>query len=77
MEKDVSGLAVERAFQVIQRVKQNFAQRVPYGPTKAKMTPREARRFIQNMEPGLKESFKQRMGPEEWDTLMGRLYGTQ
>ena len=67
---------VEKTAAKIGRVREYMKAKLPYGPTKVKMDRREARRFLQNMEPATQEILKQRMGPEQWDAMMGRLYGS-
>ena len=74
MEKDVTGLAVDRASQVLARVRKAFNVRVPYGPSRAKMTPKEARTLIQNMSPEAKSRMMSSMGTEQWAKLMAELY---
>lgn len=74
MKKDVTGLAVERAAKTLGKIRQLFNERVPYGPTKAQMTPKEARRLIQGLSPEAKSRMMEQMGPDKWVELMTRLY---
>lgn len=75
MKKDVTGLAVERAAQTVKRVRELFQMRVPYGPTRVKMTPKEARRFWEKMSPEARLRYAQTMGIDEFMEMIGRLYG--
>ena len=75
MQKDVSRLAVERAIKVIGLVRESIKARMPFGPGKVQLDPKEARLLIQKMSPSAKESLVAAMGSDKWDELMGRLYG--
>lgn len=75
MDKDITGVAVERAAKVLSRVKTLFNIRVPYGPARAKMTPKEARKFWENLSPDARLRFAQSMGLNEYMDMIGRLYG--
>ncbi len=44
------------------------------GPQKAKLTPREIRLQLQDMDPATKTKMMQGAGPEEWSRLMEELY---
>lgn len=73
-EKDMSGLAVERVVRMIGELRGHLATQLPYGPKKEKLTAREARRRLQNMPPAQKMDMEKRMGPEEWEIYMEKLY---
>lgn len=73
-EKDITGLAVERAARSLGRIREVFNRRVPYGPTKAKLSPVEARRLIQGLSPDAKSRMMMNMGPDKWTELMTELY---
>ena len=75
VDKDVSRLVVEKTAASVERLRSRMKTLMPYGPTKVKMNSREARRFLQNMQPATQEILKQRMGVAEWDAMMERLYG--
>lgn len=74
MDKDVTGLAVERAARTLGRVKELFNKRVPYGPTRVRMSPVEARRMIQGLSPDAKSRMIMNMGLDKWTELMTELY---
>lgn len=75
VRKDSSRIAVERAVTVIGKVRAIVKNRMPYGPDKVSMSPREARQFISKMDGEARLALSEKMGPEAWDDLMDRLYG--
>lgn len=75
MQKDVSRLAVERATKMIGLVRESIKKKMPFGPGKVQLEPKEARLLIQKMSPQAKERLVSSMGSDAWDTLMRRLYG--
>lgn len=74
-EKDMSRQTVERAAKTIGMLRHYFQTKVPYGPAREYLTPREARLKLQNIDPKVKEQTRQRMGPEAWESYMRYLYG--
>ncbi|MAH51032.1 hypothetical protein CMI37_34770 [Candidatus Pacearchaeota archaeon] len=74
-EKDMTRLTVEKASEVIGRLRGHFATKVPYGPKMEKLTNREARLKIQNMDILSRQELEKNMGPVEWDAYMEKLYG--
>lgn len=75
MEKDISRRAVEQTLDVVSRVRALVKKRMPYGPSRVGMTPRETRRLLQRLDPEAKQAMAERMGVEEWNKMMEKLYG--
>ena len=75
MKRDILGETIQRVNQTLGRVKTNMRDALPTGPSQAQMTPKEARLMIQNLDPVAKANLIRRVGPEEWDRMMDRIYG--
>lgn len=73
-KKDVSRLTVERALDKIVRIRERFAARVPYGPSREGLTPAEARKRIESMSPEQRLSFSKQMGTDEFLRMVEELY---
>ncbi len=76
MERDVLGDAVQRATRAIGNTRRSMRKAMPLGPARVSMTPKEARLAIQNIDPARKAAIIQRMGPDEWDRMLDKLYDT-
>lgn len=74
-DKDVSRLVVEKSVVLVQRIRDLWKHRFPYGPGAVHMEPAEARRFIQGLDPAQKERLMGGMGPDKWSVLLEELYG--
>lgn len=74
MDKDVTGLAVERAARTLGRVKELFNKRVPYGPNRVSMTSTEARKLLGAMSETGRLSMRRSMGDDAWNKLLESLY---
>ena len=49
-------------------------ERVPYGPTRAYLSSKEARLLAQELDPAVKADFIKRVGEDEWARMMKELY---
>lgn len=76
-DRDMSRVTIEKATRMIELTRAAVKRMIPFGPDKVRMTPREARRFIQGMSPSAKDALFKKMGPDEWDKLMERIYGKE
>ena len=74
MEKDTTRIAVEKTLYMIQNTKALMKSRYKFGPNKVGMDRREARRKIQKMDDGERQSFMNTIGPEQWGVMMEDLY---
>lgn len=75
MDKDATRLAVERAVEMIGAIRSVVKARMPLGPGQVQMTPKEMRRHVQDLSPQAKEAMIAKVGEQQWNDLMGRLYG--
>ena len=73
--KDVTRLAVERTSEVIVRLREHMKLRVPTGPSRPILTPKQTRMQLQRMDPLTKTTMIEKMGPDAWNVLMEKLYG--
>ena len=73
-EKDISRMTVERAVAVIQRTRAAFRLKMPYGPTKVKLTAREASRLAQKTSP--EQLLGSMSTPDYLRTITEEFYGT-
>ena len=76
-KKDSSRIAVERAVSIIEKVRAIVKVRMPLGPDKVQMSGAEAKKFLEKLPPEARVALSEKMGPEEWDALMARLYGQE
>lgn len=72
---DPSRRAVELASAAILRARSIVAARLPYGPNKVAFSPAEARRRLSKMSDEARARLSQRLGPDEWEELLRRVYG--
>ncbi len=75
MERDVLGEAVLRATKALGNTRRSMKKKMPLGPSRTSMTSKEARLAIQKIDPTKKAQMIERVGPDEWDRMMDRLYG--
>ena len=73
-ERDILGETVQRSIRMIASVRERMTARVPYGPLRANLTSKEARLQIQNLDPATRAKTQAAMGPDEWESLMERIY---
>ena len=73
-ERDVTGRVIERVQRRIERLRNNMALKIPYGPKGGQLSPQELRLKIQNMDPTVKLRIIQTIGPEEWARTIEDLY---
>ena len=74
MEKDTTRIAVEKTLTMVKNTKELMKARYKFGPNKVGMDRREARRKIQKMDEGERQSFMNTVGPEQWGIMMEDLY---
>jgi len=75
--RDVTGNAAMQAAATIKRLRLRMDEYVPLGPTREKMTNKEALLSIQGMDAAVKTKLINEIGPEEWERKMEMLYGTR
>lgn len=75
-DKDILRLVVEQTAGVLGRLREQMGKTVPYGPTKMRQTPKEARLELQRMDPYAKAERIAEVGPDEWARMMEKLYGS-
>ena len=75
MKQDITGQVVDRLRGRMTHLRSRMSERIPLGPQKAQLTPREIRLQLQDMDPATKTKLIQGAGPEEWSRLMEDLYG--
>lgn len=75
MKQDISRTIVEKVQRTLDITREAWLKKVPYGPSKVYMTPKEARLMWQGMDESTKQSLMQSMGPDNWTKLMAELYG--
>jgi hypothetical protein len=69
-EKDITGLAIERAQKTVQGALKEFRRKVPYGPKQIKLTPKEFRRAIKTAAPEDVQAAITKMGTEQFLKVM-------
>ena len=74
MEKDFSRLAIEQTERTIGKLQEGLKGRMPYGPRSVVKTNLEQRLEMQELDPRVKDSIAQEMGPEQWDAYMKEMY---
>ena len=73
-KKDVSRLATEQTLASISKIAKQLNARLYTGPSKTEMTPRDLRRYYQDMPANDKIQQINQMGPDAWDAHMDRIY---
>ncbi len=73
-DRDILGETVQRTVRTMSRLRNRMRERIPYGPLRANLSSREARLMVQELDAGTKLEMMKRMGSEEWENLMDRLY---
>ena len=73
-DKDVSGVAVELAQAKVARLRSFMKERMPYGPSKVKLSPEEFRRLWDKMLPETRLQMAQSMGYDEFLKQMTGIY---
>ena len=75
-ERDITGRVAMRVQKRIERLRARIAVKIPYGPTRSKLSPQELRIQIQNLDPSTKLRMMETAGVDEWNRMMDELYGS-
>jgi hypothetical protein len=73
-KKDPSRLAIEQTLKSLGKIREQFNQRFNIGPSKSEITPKQVRLAYQNMDVMTKLETMDRMGIEQWDAHLDRIY---
>jgi hypothetical protein len=73
-ERDISGMAVTGVQARLKKLRTRMAVKIPYGPSGSRLTSKEIRMQLQNMDSARKIEMIRGVGPDKWDELMKGLY---
>ena len=73
--QDITGVVTTRLRKRLGLLRERIADQIPLGPDATRLTPREIRLQLQDMDPATKSKMIRGAGPEEWSRLMEELYG--
>jgi protein tyrosine/serine phosphatase len=74
--QDITGVVTTRLRKRLGLLRERIADQIPLGPDATRLTPREIRLQLQDMDPATKSKMIRGAGPEEWSRLMEELYGS-
>jgi hypothetical protein len=71
---DTTGRGTKLARERFSKAMEHVRERVPYGPSKAGMSAKEARKMLQDMPEDARTRLENQMGTEQWNKMMEGLY---